>query len=106
MSEDLALTALSEYLDACEAGIASAKAMIKKEKVTPLENPDFNKLTWQTVEGTKGPYEQTTREANKSNTLFEALSSKLKEKGGFWQEPPYKYWLHQNDPDIIDRRKA
>jgi hypothetical protein len=66
---------------------------------------DFNSLTWKDVEGSKQPYEQTTREANKTNTqVFEELQKQLEDAGGFWQNKTHKYWFHQNRHDTIDRR--
>jgi len=103
MSEDLALEALLDFLDAIEAGVISAKQRIKEAKIP---DEDFDKLRWGTKEGTKAEYEQTTKMASNNSVLFQTLQQKLKEHNGFCQNSGYKYWFHQDDNNIIDRRKA
>lgn len=66
---------------------------------------DFNKLSWTEKEGTKGPYEQTTKEANKNSVVFQALQQILSENKGFWKNSNHTYWNHQGDRNTIDRRK-
>ena len=79
------------------------------EKMTPKEvkysEDAFNKLSWTEKEGTKGNYEQTTKEANQDSEIFRALRQVLQDHKGFWQNSTHKYWNHQGNPDIIDRRK-
>jgi vacuolar-type H+-ATPase subunit E/Vma4 len=79
------------------------------EKMTPSEvrygENDFDSLKWETKSGTKGEYQQTTKEANDNNEVFQALKQILQDHKSFWQNSSYKYWFHQNNPDIIDRRK-
>lgn len=78
------------------------------EKRTPPEvkydKEDFDKLFWEEVQGTKGPYQQTSKKANNNSEPFQALQTILKEHNGFVHIGPYKYWNHQDDPDTIDRR--
>jgi len=102
--EDLAIEALFEFLNAVEAGVASAKRTIAQKKGF-AELSDFDKLFWEKKQGTKGEYEQTSKSANNNSDVFQALQQKLKEHGGFWQYRGYKYWNHQNDHDVIDRRE-
>jgi len=78
------------------------------EKIKPptvkYDSKDFDKLSWTVKEGTKSSYEQTTKEAN-DNEIFKALQQILADHKGFWQSSTYKYWNHQDNQDIIDRRK-
>lgn len=102
--EDLATIALLEFFNAVEAGIASAKQMIGNKKgVTP--HADYNTAGWTTVKGTKGDYEQVSRQLAKQD-VFDRLQMELKDHNGFWAHGGYKYWFHQNDQDVIDRRKS
>lgn len=66
---------------------------------------DFNKLFWDRKSGAKGEYEQTSKKATSNSPVFQALQAILKEKRGFCQLGAYKYWFHQNDADVIDRRR-
>ena len=102
--DDLALEALLELCDAIEAGIASVKACVGTVKrVTPM--PDFDLLYWTKQQGTKGEYEQTCRENNKPEP-FGRLQAELKEHKGFWRYKGFQYWFHQNDENVIDRRRV
>lgn len=79
------------------------------EKQAPADvrakTEDFNKLSWTVKEGTKGNYEQTSKEANQNNEIFQELQQILADHKGFWQNSSYKYWNHQDNLDIIDRRE-
>jgi len=79
------------------------------ESRTPLEvkydAKHFDTLKWVSKTGAKGTYEQTTKEANNNSEVFQALQKILNEKGGFWQNSNHKYWQHQGNPSIIDRRR-
>jgi len=103
MDEYPTLMVLLEFLNACEAGIANAKRMIRE---TMGSEEDFDELVWETREGAKGKYEQTSKSVNNNALLFETLQHKLIEYGGFWQNNSYRYWTHNQDADVIDRRKA
>lgn len=79
------------------------------EKMAPSEvkygEKDFDSLKWETKSGTKGEYQQTTKEANNNNEVFQALTQILQDHEGFWQSSIHKYWFHQDNQYIIDRRK-
>ena len=79
------------------------------EKHVPAEvkhgNKDFDSLKWETKEGTKGSYEQTRKEANDNSEVFQGLQQILADHKGFWQNSNRKYWHHQGNADIIDRRR-
>ena len=86
-------------LDACNE-MLEAKAPVKE-----FGPEDFDKLDWSQQNGAKGPYLQTTKEANKDNlAVFSSLRQQLLEHDGFWQTPEHLYWFHRNDQDTIDRR--
>jgi hypothetical protein len=65
---------------------------------------DFEKLLWADKKGEKGPYQQTSKQNNGNNDLWQTLQKKLKEHSGFWQTKTCTYWFHQNDNDVVDRR--
>jgi hypothetical protein len=79
------------------------------EKMAPAETKyneeDFNKLFWETKEGSKGPYTQTSKKATNNSEIFQTLQKIVKEHDGFWQSKTHKYWFHQSDQDCIDRRQ-
>lgn len=110
-SEDLATEALLEFLNACEAGIASAKMMIaKKKNVAEIREQSFiNLLGWTQRTGDKlGDFEVTSRSANNDSDVYrhafnvlEANNATIKDRyhgKGFI----YSYWLYN---DNIFRKK-
>lgn len=99
---------LVDYANAQEAAAVNMKQQIYKRVKTAqakYDEKDFNGLKWETKEGTKGEYQQTTKEANQNNEIFQALQQILKDHSGFWQSSAHKYWNHRDDKDTIDRRK-
>jgi len=103
--------AFLEFLNAVDAGIVSARKMLaQKHGISGIIDadqvtPDFEKLIWEDKEGAKGKYQQTSKRANDNSTIFQDLQRKLTESKGFWKSAGYNYWLHQNDPEVIDRRR-
>ena len=79
------------------------------EKQAPPEikhsEEDFDKLSWESKQGTKGSYGQTSKKANNNHPVFQALQAILKEKKGFCILGSYKYWFDNQNPEVIDRRK-
>ena len=78
------------------------------EKTKPPEardTQDFDKLFWETKEGTKGPYQQTSKKATNNNPGFQALQAILKKNKGFCHIGAYRYWFDRDDQDVVDRRK-
>lgn len=79
------------------------------EKMAPVEvkygEKDFDKLFWEDRQGSKGPFQRTSKKANSNSEIFQALQAVLKEHKGFCHIGAYKYWFDNNDPDVIDRRK-
>jgi len=79
------------------------------ERMTPPEvkydKKDFDDLKWGTKEGTKGEYQQTTKEINQNSEVFQTLQKILQDHKGFYQNSGWKYWFHREDKNIVDRRK-
>jgi hypothetical protein len=93
-NEDLATIALLEFLNACEAGIAAAKNVIKENKLGSTEpswNPD--KIKWATAEGSAGPYE---RSEDINNLGFKTLLKDLTAHQGKLTREGYFYWSFRN----------
>ena len=100
MSEkgDLALEALTDFLNAVEAGIESARQHIKSKK--SLWNPDA--IKWEKAEGTKGEYE---RSEDVNNSEFKAMLQDLAAHGGKMNYEGYFYWVFQNGATVGRKKK-
>ena len=96
-NNDLALQALTDFLNAVEAGIMAARQTIKAEKV----GLDVEDIRWSPAEGSKGPYE---RSGDVENPNFSALLNKLKAHGGKLTHSGYFYWKF-GASSIIGRKK-
>lgn len=68
------------------------------EKKTPLEikysATDFEKLVWETRQGAKGEFEQTSKQANNNSEVWQGLQKLLKMHSGFMTLGAYKLWFH------------
>ena len=106
MSENtnLALEALTDFLNGVDAGISAARQTIKNAKGPEEEKLDFSKLSWEKKAGTKGEFEQTSEKANGNSDLWKKLKAKMKEHSGFWQNQGFKYWNDMQNETVIDRR--
>ena len=62
----------------------------------------FNGLKWNQKEGTRGIYEQIE---NDNSQEFKLLAEYVKSKGGFCNIYGFKTWLHNNNENIIDRKR-
>lgn len=100
-SEDLALKALTDFLNAVEAGIESARQRIKEVKVE--EKPSWNpsEIKWTKAEGAKGEYE---RSEDTNNLQFKAMLKDLASHDGRMRYKGYFYWVFQNGA-IVGRKK-
>lgn len=76
------------------------------ESKSPREEDDYGKLFWETRQGEKGPYQQTSKAANSNCDLFQALQKNLKQHNGFWRHQGFTYWFHQGDFGVVDRRRC
>jgi len=99
MSEDLAVEALLEFLNAAEAGIAAAKRVISQAKGVEKWNPD--KIKWTEAEGSKGSYE---RSEDVNNMEFKAMLKDLAAHNSKLSRDGYFYWLFQNG-STVGRKK-
>lgn len=107
MTDEKVLEILVDFANAVEAAAVNVRQKVGEiVGVTTAVAADFNKLPWETKRGTKGAYEQTSKSSTNNNDIFQALQRNLKEHGGFWQHQGFKYWNHQQDEDVIDRRKS
>jgi hypothetical protein len=95
--------AANEYLET----LAPPGVKENKEPAAVQETAlDVSKLFWEKKQGEKGGYEQTSEKANQNCDTWKQLKAEVKEHKGFWQNGGYKFWFHQQDESVIDRRKA
>lgn len=108
MSEsDKILEAFLDFVNAVESGCVNFRRYVAGVKgVEEAVAADFNKLFWEKRKGTKGEYGQTSKRSTNNSDIFQALQKKLREHNGFWQHKGVKYWFHQQDQNVIDRRKS
>lgn len=103
MSEqDTIIAALLEFLNACEAGITSAKKLIAVSK-GPLEEGVCNpaKIRWTSTEGSKGSYERS-EDCNSSD--LKLLIKQLAQHDGKLCQNGYFYWLFKNGSTVGRKR--
>jgi len=107
MSEEQVLEIFVDFTNAIESACVNVRHRIAELKgVKEAVAVDFNSLPWQTKQGTKGAYEQTSKRSTNNSDIFKALQAKLREHNGFWQHQGFKFWFHQQDRNVIDRRKT
>ena len=110
MTDEKVLEILVDFTNALEAACVNVRQRIAEltgvsASVAVPVGADFNKLPYEKKQGTKGEYEQTSKRSTNNSDVFQALQKKLREHNGFWQYKEFKYWFHQQDQDVIDRRK-
>ncbi|MCW4046857.1 MAG: hypothetical protein NWE99_04765 [Candidatus Bathyarchaeota archaeon] len=95
MSTELAENMLLEFLNAIEAGIASAKQLYKEAKGINDEKPAWNpeKIKWEPTEGASGPYE---RSEDVNSLDFKALLKDLAAHQCKLSKNGYFYWTFRN----------
>lgn len=98
LSEDLALQALTDFLNAVEAGIMAARQTIRAEKV----GLDIESIKWVRAEGSKGPYE---RSEDVENPNFQTLLKKLEAHTGKLTHQGFFYWKFSGDSSVVGRKK-
>jgi hypothetical protein len=102
LSEENLKESLVDFANALEAMAVNLKMRLS---VNPKqESPDFSKLVWTEMKGEKGPYQMASKQNNSNNPLWQELQKKLKEHNGFFRDKHFKYWFHQQDENVIDRR--
>ena len=98
-NEDLALTALLNFLDAVEAGVSAAKQRIKEAKIG--WNPD--KIKWEDAEGSSGQYQ---RSEDFNNPEFKAMLKDLQAHGGKLTRNGYFYWVFKNGSTVGRKKRT
>jgi len=99
--EDLALEVLTDFFNAVEAGISSARQRIKEVKV--LEKPKWNPdaIKWDHAEGSKGPY---LRSEDVNNLQFKAMLKDLRAHNNKMTRGGYFYWAFEKSA-VVGRKK-
>jgi len=101
MSEnDTALTALLEFLNAVEAGIATTKHLISETKKGAVQNPE--NIKWEQTQGNRGTYE---RSSDINNPNFKALLKELASHEGRMTRNGYFYWAFKNGSHIGRKKR-
>ena len=99
------LEILADMANALEALAVNVKRQVAEITKVSEEKFDFSKLFWETKQGEKGPFQQTSEKANQNSDLWKALKQKLKDHSGFWQNNGFRYWFDMKNENVIDRRK-
>jgi len=97
--EDTATIALLEFLNAVEAGIASARQRIKEEKIG--WNPD--QIKWIDAQGTAGPYQ---RSEDFDNPEFKAMLKDLQAHGGRLTREGWFFWIFQSGATVGRKKRS
>jgi len=99
--EDVATTALLEFLNAAEDGIVQAKRLIAQAK--GVEQWDPCKIKWEQAEGNSGPYE---RSEDVNNPQFKLMLKDLAAHNGKMTREGYFYWLFKNGSVVGRKRRG
>lgn len=98
---------LVKLRDACQMIADAANEQL--EKMAPADikykPKDFDKLFWENLNGSKGPFQRTSKKATNNSDLFQGLQQILKDHKGFCHLGDFKYWFDQGNQDVIDRRR-
>ena len=97
MNEDIALEALTEFLNAVDVGISAARQLIKTMKAE--WNPEA--IRWEPAEGGSGPYE---RSGDVNNPEFKSMLQDLAAHGGKMTRNGYFFWVFKNG-HTVGRKK-
>lgn len=95
---DTAITALLEFLNAVETGIANARQILKEAKIG--WNPD--QIKWEQAEGSSGPYQ---RSEDVNNPEFKAMLKDLQAHGGRLTREGWFYWVFQNGTTVGRKKR-
>jgi hypothetical protein len=96
--EDVASMALLEFLNAVEAGIASARHVIKEAKI----GWDPEQIKWEEAQGTAGPYQ---RSEDVNNTEFKAMLKDLQMHNGKLTKEGWFFWVFQNGTTVGRKKR-
>jgi hypothetical protein len=103
--DDLATSALLEFLNAAEAGIVATKRLIQEGKgisQVPSRSWDPTRIKWEQAQGASGPYE---RSEDMNNSDFKLLLKDLAEHNGKLSAGCYFYWVFKNGSTIGRKHK-
>jgi hypothetical protein len=85
--------------------IEESKKVAEAEEPKEAEKPteaQFNGFNWVIKTGTRGDYQQIE---NDKSQEFKVLAEYVKSKGGFCNIYGYKTWFHNNNENLVDRKK-
>jgi hypothetical protein len=101
---DVAEEMLLDFLDAVEAGIASAKERYKKRKqINACDfSYDINKIRWKQAAGPSGPYESSE---DLDSPDWRQLLQDLMCHDGRLSKDGYFLWLFNNGSSMIGRKR-
>jgi len=97
--EELALTALLEFLNAVESGIAKARQIIKEAKL----GWDPEQIKWEDAEGQSGQYQKSE---DFNNPEFKAMLKDLQAHKGKLTRNGYFYWIFKNGSTVGRKRRG
>jgi len=103
-NEDLGTLALLEFLNACEAGIAAAKHLIKEAKIDNKPEQAWNpeKIKWEQAQGSSGPYE---RSEDVNSLDFKAMLKDLAVHQGRLTRDGFFYWTFKNGATVGRKKR-
>jgi hypothetical protein len=78
------------------------KPILEAKPVQKPTEQQFNGLGWVTKEGTRGAYEQAENDKSEN---FKLIQQYVKAHGGFCNIHGYKTWFHNNNENLIDRKR-
>jgi hypothetical protein len=85
--------------------LEESKRVAEATEPKPVQKPteqQFNSPQWTTKTGTRGDYQQIE---NDKSQEFKILAEYVKSKGGFCNIYGYKTWFHNNNENLVDRKK-
>jgi len=97
-SEDTALKALLELLNALEAGVASARQIIMEA----VSDWDHERIKWQETTGPSEPF-QKSDDAN--NPEFKAMLKDLQVHNGKMTKNGWFYWVFKNGATVGRKKR-
>jgi hypothetical protein len=96
--EDVASVALLEFLNAVEAGIASARQLIKEAKI----GWDPEQIKWEEAQGTAGPYQ---RSEDVNSIEFKAMLKDLQAHDGKLTKEGWFFWVFKNGTTVGRKKR-
>jgi hypothetical protein len=96
-SEDTALKALLELLNALEAGVASARQIIRED----VSDWDPEKIKWQETAGPSGPFQKSD---DVNNPEFKVMLKDLQAHKGKMTKNGWFYWVFKNGATVGRKR--